>query len=306
MDFTLDIHREGEIRILQLTDTQTIYSYDNEITDREKNLYTYIRELVERTNPDLIVITGDMIYGMFDVQGTAQLELNSLMDSFGIPWAPVYGNHDYESDMGQEWLNEQYRNAKHTLYAKGDIIGDSHYTIGIRQNGEYIRELCIIDSGAWTRLKQTLQEEQKEWILAHAGENGLPTSVFYHIPTEDFQHAAIGAGYQDGPDTKDHKTTFEIGVDIPAKNGDFGKKGKPFGCLYGCTLLPVFKQCCVDSVFAGDKHEINTSILWEGIRFTMGLKTGTYDSHDKNALGGTLIRLNGRDFTVEHQYCEKR
>ena len=304
MDFTLNIEREGEIRILQMTDIQIIYMYNNKITDREKCAYRYVRELVQRTKPDLIVITGDNVYGMFDCNGEGQKEFNAIMDSFGIPWAPVYGNHDYENDMGQEWLNEQYRQAKYALYTKGDIIGDSNYTIGIRQNGEYIRELCIIDSGAWTRLKQELQDEQRDWILKNAGENGLPTSMFYHIPTEDFQHAAIGAGYQDGPDTKEYHPTYEIGVNIPAKNGDFGKKGKPFGCLYGCTLLPILKQCCVDSVFVGDKHELNSSILWEGIRFTFGLKTGTYDSHDKNALGGTLIRLNGKDFTVEHVYVE--
>ncbi|MBR4960241.1 MAG: hypothetical protein IKY52_05030, partial [Clostridia bacterium] len=130
--------------------------------------------------------------------------------------------------------------------------------------------------------------------------------VFYHIPTDDFRHACVGAGYQDQPDSKEFKLAYEIGVDVPAKNGDFGKKGKGYGSTFDCTLLPILKQCNVDGVFAGDQHEINTSILWEGIRFTMGLKTGTYDSHDKNALGGTLIRLNGRDFTVEHQYCEKR
>ena len=296
MDFTLDINREGEIRILQLTDTQTMYSYDGKETDREKNVYRYIRDVVQRTNPDLIVITGDMIYGMFDVEGKGQLELNALMDSFGIPWAPVYGNHDYENDMGQEWLNEQYMKAKHTLYAKGDIVGDCHYTIGIRQNGKYIRELCMLDSGSWTRLKPELQDEQKEWIVTHAGEMGLPTSVFYHIPTEDFAHAAEAAGY-------DISSRFEIGVDVPAKNGDFGKQASAMGCRFGCELLPYLKAGNVDSVFGGDQHAINTSILWEGIRFTFGLKTGTYDSHDRNALGGTLIRLNGSEISIEHQYC---
>ena len=42
MDFTLDINREGEIRILQLTDTQTMYSYDGKETDREKNVTVII------------------------------------------------------------------------------------------------------------------------------------------------------------------------------------------------------------------------------------------------------------------------
>ncbi|MBQ7922641.1 MAG: metallophosphoesterase [Clostridia bacterium] len=300
MDFTLDINRDGEIRILQLSDPQIMYYVNDKETDREKNAYRYIRELVAKTDPDLIVLAGDIVYGMFDKGGAAQKEINALMDSFGIPWAPVYGNHDYESDMGQEWLNEQYRQAKYALYTKGDVLGDSNYTIGIRQNGAYIRELCIIDSGAWTRLKLELQEETKDWILRNAGEAGLPTFLFYHIPTKDFEQAAIEAGYM-----TEENPHFEIGVTVPAKNGDFGRKKEGYDGRDVC-LLPQMKACHVDGVFAAHSHILNTSILWQGIRFTLGLKTGTYDYHDKDALGGTLIRLNGREFTVEHQYCEKR
>ena len=41
-------------------------------------------------------------------------------------------------------------------------------------------------------------------------------------------------------------------------------------------------------------------MLWQGIRWTYGLKTGQYDYHTPGQLGGTLITLFGESFTVHH------
>ena len=55
-----------------------------------------------------------------------------------------------------------------------------------------------------------------------------------------------------------------------------------------------------DAVFAGHCHANNTSVLWEGIRWTYGLKTGQYDYHTAGQLGGTLVTLWDGDFSVAH------
>jgi hypothetical protein len=89
---------------------------------------------------------------------------------------------------------------------------------------------------------------------------------------------------------------------MAAKAGDFGKKYEDF-YSYSAPILPAFKASRVDGVFAGHYHKINLSVVHEGIRFTMGLKTGLYDYHDKDAMGGTLITLCGKDFSVRHEYC---
>ena len=56
----------------------------------------------------------------------------------------------------------------------------------------------------------------------------------------------------------------------------------------------------VDGVFVGHCHANNTSVLWNGIRWTYGLKTGQYDYHTPGQLGGTLITLWDKAFTVTH------
>lgn len=323
LDFYVDVAREGEIRVLQITDMQTIDADQRRFPDRiggwkltewvraknEQNLYCYIRELVQRTQPDLILITGDIIYGEFDDAGTSTMEFIEVMDSFGIPWAPIFGNHDNETYKGIDWQCEQYTNAKHALFARGTVFGNSNYSIGIRQNGELQRVICMMDSNGCGKLKieEGLRDDQIAWLEQTVAENDVPAFVCMHIPTRDFYDALMQSGYQETPDTHDHFASFEIGKTVPARAGDFGKKNYP---LYendaSVRLLPLCKKYNIDGVFVGHYHCISTSIAYEGVRFTFGLKTGVYDSYDPEHTGGTLIRLNGKAFTVNHEPCVLR
>jgi DNA repair exonuclease SbcCD nuclease subunit len=68
--------------------------------NKEERCFGFIREIIETISPDLILIAGDLVYGEFDHDGTALLAFIEFMESFAIPWAPVFGNHETESDMG--------------------------------------------------------------------------------------------------------------------------------------------------------------------------------------------------------------
>ena len=62
-----------------------------------------IRSLVNQTRPDLIFITGDIIYGSFDDAATMREWICAITDSFRIPWAPVFSTHGNESKMDAQW-----------------------------------------------------------------------------------------------------------------------------------------------------------------------------------------------------------
>ena len=317
MDFTLQFP-DRDIKILQITDMQVIDSSQQRYPDRlrqeeyekwlpetkEKNLYCYIRELVSRTTPDLIIITGDITYGEFDDSGKSLEEFIDFMDSFGIPWAPVYGNHDNETYIGIEKQNAMYENSKHGIFKKGNVFGNGNYSIAIKQGEKVIRTICMMDSNGCGKLgiAQGFREDQLEWLKETSNECDVPLFCCFHIPTKDFSDAYIAAGYQTKSDERDTCAYYELGVDMAAKAGDFGKKYEDF-YSYSAPILPVLKASRVDGVFAGHYHKINLSVVHEGIRFTMGLKTGLYDYHDKDAMGGTLITLCGKDFSVRHEYC---
>ena len=317
MDFTLQFP-DRDIKILQITDMQVIDSSQQRYPDRlrqdeyekwlpetkEKNLYCYIRELVSRTTPDLIIITGDITYGEFDDSGKSLEEFIDFMDSFGIPWAPVYGNHDNETYIGIEKQNAMYENSKHGIFKKGNVFGNGNYSIAIKQGEKIIRTICMMDSNGCGKLgiHQGFREDQLEWLKETSNECDVPLFCCFHIPTKDFSDAYVAAGYQEKSDERDTCAYYELGVDMAAKAGDFGKKYEDF-YSYSAPVLPAFKASRVDGVFAGHYHKINLSVVHEGIRFTMGLKTGLYDYHDKDAMGGTLITLCGKDFSVRHEYC---
>ena len=48
-----------------------------------------IKKAVEETKPDLITLTGDNAWCK-----PGYIRITQVIDSYGIPWAPVMGNHD--------------------------------------------------------------------------------------------------------------------------------------------------------------------------------------------------------------------
>ena len=320
MDFTLNFEKD-EIKILQITDMQVIDSSQQRMPDRlcekeylkwlpetkEKNLYCYIRELVQRTVPDLIIITGDITYGEFDDSGRSLEEFIAFMDSFEIPWAPVYGNHDNETYIGIEKQNLLYENSKFGLFRKGEVFGNGNYSIGLSLGGVLSRVVCMMDSNGCGKLgiPQGFRKDQLDWIKKTADECDAPVFCCFHIPTKDFSDAYIASGYQEAHDTAKDWSSYELSHDIAAREGEFGKKDEAF-YGYAEPILPTLKESRVDGVFAGHYHKINLSVMYEGIRFTMGLKTGLYDYYDKDAMGGTLISVCRGGFSVRHEYCAVR
>ncbi len=321
-DFTVNIDRNGDICILQLTDMQVIDAKQMRFPERlggsslinwvpEKhynNLYKYMDELVERAKPDLIIITGDVIYGEFDDSGRSMVEFVAHMDSYKIPWAPVYGNHDNESRMGVEWQNQQFIDSEYCLFAKGNVFGNGNYTVDIVQNGELLRRLCMVDSNGChgAGVSQGIRPDQIKWLEEYGKADDAPSFVCYHIPTADFTNASIGAGYQNAPDVQGDIHNYTICRETDDEKADFGRKAERLYTSDQVELLPVFKKIGADGVFTGHCHCINTSIVYEGIRFTFGLKTGTYDYYCGDAMGGTKITLKGKDFSVKHIYCDVR
>lgn len=316
MDFKFKINGD-KFKILQLTDTQimdTTQMRHSGLLDPEraelfapenmdKNCFEHIRSLVAQTNPDLILITGDLVYGQFDDNGSCFKALVNLMESFCIPWAPVFGNHDNESKMGVYWQCEQLENAKNCIFKRGNVTGFGNYTIGIYNGEELVRIIYMLDSHGClhgfneeVRLETTLYDDQIKFLQNNAKENaGVKSFLVCHIPSDEFRIVQDAKGY---PSDK----FYRIGVDVEAKDGDFGSKFENFIVYKIDDFFGLIKEINADGVFVGHNHQINTSILYNGVRYTFGLKSSVYDFYRKGHLGGTLITLEKgtNEFTVNH------
>ncbi len=323
-DFVVDISvSDRPIRILQLTDTQVIDASQQRTPDRlnereieywqpvsiDVQCFDHIRTLVAATLPDLIFITGDVVYGEFDDSGRFFTAFRDFMDSLCIPWAPVYGNHDTASAKGVYWQNEQWESGTYCLFKTGNVTGNGNYSVLVTRGGEPVRVLYMMDShgDGWAnppevRIPAGLYPDQMEWFrkTAHAlsdtnGGTPIPGFMGFHIPSTEFLLADREKGYEVSP-------KYILGVHVPAETGDFGAHREPHAVFRSPEgFFDDLHAAAVDGVFVGHCHGIITSVVWRGIRWTYGLKTGQYDFHIFNQQGGTLVTLWGASsFDVCH------
>lgn len=335
-DFEVEMKSGQDFTVLQITDMQIIDAAQRRYPERlgegelrawatdrtEACFYEELRRLVAKVGPDLIIVTGDIVYGSFDDSGERLDEFIAKLEELEIPWAPVFGNHDNETAIGVAETCRRYEAAPHCLFLRGGVTGNSNYTVGLTEEGRLCRILYMMDSGgcggafegeASVKKDKGFGEDQILWVkktarLAREATGGtVPAFAAFHIPTEDYCDALVAAGYHTEEDLGE-VGNFEIGRDVPAaREGDFGYKNERLprtSCLP--PMAEVWREAGVDGVFAGHCHKIATSQEHEGVRYTFGVKTGTYDYHQKT--GGTVITVLGEDrgkFTVRHEYTAR-
>lgn len=143
----------------------------------------------------------------------------------------------------------------------------------------------------------------------------VKVSMAYHVPNYGYMQAKK---QYETEESKIDTHYYTLGLDIAAKAGDFGSYNVINSDTFATfdynkdsgekkydneTLLTIFKNNGVDSVFCGHEHQISTSIVYEGIRWTFGLKTGVYDIPEKDNLGGTAITIDkDGGVSVAHVY----
>ncbi len=321
-DFVIQSDEIRPIRLLQITDMQFIDSMQRRTPDRlrhdeisawlPENFDTMcgnqIKSLVAQTNPDMIFITGDMVYGSFDDNGSTFTYFCELMESFKIPWAPIFGNHDNESAMGVLWQCDKLEACPHCLFRRGSVSGNGNYSVGIAIADRLIRVMHMIDSNGCVSDDENVISEKNIFddqielvntnsqLIKNKFDYPVPSFLAYHIPTVEFETAAREKGY-----ITDNSLFFNIGVDVLQKDCDFGYCNEAIdGIPTKDNFQRMLKDANVDGVFVGHNHDINTCISHNGIRWVFGLKTGQYDYHSTGQLGGTLVTLSGSEFDVCH------
>ena len=322
-DFVVQLpeSRQGtNVKILQITDMQIIDAAQRRRPDRirpdeiaawgsdqfDAMCGNHIRSLVTQSRPDLILLTGDIVYGSFDDAGTTFQYICELMDSFQIPWAPVFGNHDNESAMGVTWQCEQFEKRAYCLFKRGSVSGNGNYTVGVAIGNTLIRVIHMLDSNgccsgtdAAIVKVEGIYADQLELVANNtasirlAQKKEVPAFLAFHIPVDCFQEAERAKGYRKGYDDR-----YVIGVDVVAKDHDFGFCYEPYRTIKTNNFYAFLQEQNINGVFVGHIHTACYCISYKDVSWTFGLKTGQYDYHMPYQLGGTLITLTGNDFSV--------
>lgn len=315
VDFVVEVPVGKDPVVLQLTDTQSIYGEykrpgregvldDWTRENRYKFCFDYITEVINAVKPDLIIITGDIIYGEFDDTGIALLDFVEYMETFDIPWAPIFGNHENESKMGVDWQCEQFEKAENCLFKQRELTGNGNYSVGISQDGYITRTFYMLDSNGCayasteslvnghTKTTAGFGKDQIAWYtdaiteLKKSAPN-VNISFAYHIPNAAFAQAyrKYGFGSQNA-----EKKPINIDTHPDRVEGDFGQIISNFTSEWDANnkVHNGLVELGVDSIFIGHEHCLSASVVHEGIRFQFGQKSSQFDRFSMIVPGGKL------------------
>ena len=282
---------DKQFKILMFTDLQLW----TDIADNNET-FKMMDVLVEETKPDLIIMPGDNVSGLTTDMLTKQLV--KKMESYQIPWACTFGNHDAEGNATLSWQADRYEEAEYSLFSRGpsNLYGMGNYAINITRNGKIDKTLFLLDNGRYYDYESGADEiwmsyEQIAWYewtvkgIAEAnGEKTVPSLVFSHFPQPEMKEAI-----------ESFATKGEDGFYYVPDELGFGY------CAYLPSVSPVnsgfvdvARENGTTHFFCGHDHENNASIIYEGITYTYGLKTGPSPKYwnDAKIYGGTVITLD--------------
>ena len=325
VDFTVTVDASRDARVLHISDPQLM-----DDGEEEKYCFRYVRQVVEAYDPDLILVTGDLVYGKFDHEGKAFRAYVDFMETLDTPWAPVFGNHDNESAMGVDWQCKQLENAENCLFKQRNLTGNGNYSVGIEQGGKLTRAFFMLDSNGCSEASMAslenghtgrsagIWEDQREWYVKECTEiekrsPDTKITFAFHIQPMVFSDA-IWTYYDE--------ETWEIYENLDEnplaqERGDFGYIGAEakgpwdtYGDVYAEML-----DMGADSIMVGHEHLNSASILYEGVRLQYGQKCSQYDRYNKwyngeiignyekkgqAIMGGTAWALDKEDGSIKN------
>lgn len=291
---TISKEKGKDFVILNLADVQLC---DLEDIFRMPTIKKEIRYLVDAVKPDLITLTGDQTWSNENF-----ISLTSLirwLESFGIPYAPVFGNHDYGNEknsavLGQNKCCDLYESAKNCLFKRGPTnIGTlGNYVFNVVEDGKIFKTVYMLDSG----YEDKITDGQKAWALWNA--EGIKAACGYYPESLAFMHKPLPEyrlAYYDYPSGE----TQAIG-DVHVHYSLYGSAQNGF--------FDLAKSINVKDIVCGHQHGNNFTLLYSGVRLTFALKTGElggfYQDESVYLNGATVLRL-GQETTIENVFMDR-
>ena len=146
---TLKFNANGKFKIVQFTDVHYIYNDPRSDVSIER-----INEVLDAEKPDLVIFTGDVIYGKPAEEGMRTV-LN-LVSKREIPFAVTFGNHDNEQGLTREELFKIIQSIPHNLTTTTEgISGVTNFILPLKSSdGSKDAEiLYVFDSHSYSQIK---------------------------------------------------------------------------------------------------------------------------------------------------------
>lgn len=271
-------------RILQLTD---LHFTDGSGADlRTLDL---IEQALAINTPDLVTLTGDIIFGLQcpDPLGTLSLATRPITKA-GIPWTIVFGNHDDEGSASRLQLMQHAIQLSGCLSCCGPdhLEGIGNYILPVRDSqGGLLATLAFLDSGSYAPDDPGgyawVQPEQTSWLIEEVRqlttENGAaPLLLFLHIPIPEYN-------------------------DILSAPDFLGQKMEDVcSPRYNSGLASALNNAGVPAyIFCGHDHINDYSGSWKGLFLAFGRASGWGGyGWDRMAKGARIVDIAASDSKV--------
>lgn len=305
----LSFGADGKFTVLQITDPQ-------EDACIAEGLIEFIEKSIEATNPDLIVLTGDIVENSragdisdseifkegvtVDGDYAATLEntkqavaqIFAPLEKSGIPYAVTQGNNDYSSEVTlEDWMKiyAEYPGCITAEYC--DMLSGKvdFYVPVYSSDDEPAFGIWMLDNG------KGFGEEQLKWFNSY-NNGGVPGVVFAHIPVDDMGNLYEECKIWDEGALISGTKTYRLNDEIAMGHAE--------GIITpGVTTedFKVYKAQNVVGAFYGHWHTSGFTGVWDGV--TLGLTYGCQFSK-LGPYGVRTVTLDEKTGTIETDLYE--
>ena len=275
--------RNGYFKIVQLTDLH----YKLGVKASQQAL-DCIREMVTEEKPDLVMVTGDLIYSM-PADSTLSVVLSTL-SSLGVPFAITFGNHDYDFKAPSAALYAQMLKTPHCVMPVQQGKNLDYSLPVMSSNGKRTAAVlyCIdthnrssiagVDGYQWITQSQITWYRQRSSVYKQQnGGKPLPALAFMHIPLPEYNYAT------DNTQCPMYGSRLERAY-APSLNSGMFTAMKEQGDVMG--------------VFCGHDHDNDYAVAYYGILLAHGRFSGgnTEYNHLKSGARVIVLKEGKREF----------
>lgn len=276
----LNFRKDGTFKIVQFTDIH----WENDMPANQLTLLT-MGTLLDREQPDLVVLTGDIVTSSDPELGWPQV-VAPMVDR-QINWVATLGNHDSEGNTSRHEVHQILSALPFNLnQSAADVAGEGNFSLPVKSTAgnKDGAVLYFFDSHAyagtnmpghydWVKINQIEWYKQQSDQYREANRNyPVPSYAFLHIPLPEYKFVARD------PETVGHK---DEGVSSPEINTGL--------------FAALVQQQDVIGLFCGHDHDNDFIGSYLDVALAYGRCTGTY-AYGELRNGARVIELHEEEF----------
>lgn len=302
------------MKILQLTDMH-FNSYP--FNKKDQKTSELITRLVKKEEPDLLVVSGDLISGYMTTTGLIVFQgVVNFLDELGVKIAITYGNHDSEAN----YLIQKIENIKAKFENEEEVLNhikrESPELLYIYENYETVNPYTRED------LNQIVAKMEN-----HVDKEGLESSSgkeMYHIDINSSTRILIvdsgdygenGISFYESLDfvqqewiiknASEKEKTSHLFIHIPLPEYKLARQAglaeghqdeTECSADYNTGTWSRLKfQTNVKAVYCGHDHNNDYSADYHGVQLNYGRVTG-YNCYGELKRGARIIQIDGKKF----------